>query len=329
MLIINEEIQKKAISMKEVMDGVAIALKEYSDGRSVTPIRTAISTSKTNGTALFMPSLVEEASSLGVKFVSVFPDNKQKNKKTINGVMILADVNTGEPLCLLEASYLTVLRTGAATGLATHYLASPVASILCVIGTGRQARGLVDAVLCVRSISEIRLTNRSPEKAHQLATELKNHYKDCCPTIRVLENANEAACGAHIIVTATNSQTPVLAPESIAPGTHINGVGSFRPTMQEIPTGIVEASSKVVVESREAALEETGDLMIPIKQGLFHPHDLYGELGELLKGTKAGRESKEEITFFKSVGLAAMDVVVAKAIYDKVVQAGLGEKVFL
>ncbi|WHY94240.1 NAD(P)-binding domain-containing protein [Neobacillus cucumis] len=327
MLVISEEEIKKAIAMEDVMKAVEVALVEYSEGRTVTPVRTAINTSQTEGTALFMPSLVESGGGLGVKFVSVFPKNKDK---TIYGVMVLSDVETGEPLALMESSSLTVLRTGAASGLATKYLAKENALVLGVIGTGSQARGLIEAILHVRpSIREIRLYNRTKSKASVLAEELKARYQDQCPEIFIADEADEAVYGADIIVTATTSERPVFSAESVALGVHINGVGSFKPSMQEIPTEIITSAAKVVVEAKEAALEECGDLINPIEAGLFQADDLYGELGEIINGMRSGRESNEEITVFKSVGLAAMDVVVAKAIYDKALELGIGQKVKL
>jgi ornithine cyclodeaminase len=323
MLVISEEDQRKAITLEEVMKAVEVALVEYSEQRSVTPVRTSISTSQEEGTTLFMPSLVESACGLGVKIVSVFPKNKEK---TIYGVMVLSDVETGEPLALLEASYLTVLRTGAASGLATKYLSKNNAKVLGVIGTGTQARGLTEAILLVRpTINEIRLYNRSKEKAILFAEELKER----CYKVVITDSPDDTVNQTDIIVTATTAQTPVFTAESVSQGAHINGVGSFKPSMQEIPTKTLLKAAKVVVESKEGALEECGDLIIPIEEGFFQPSDIYAELGEIINGTKAGRETDEEITIFKSVGLAAMDVVVAKAIYDKVVELGLGQKVNL
>ncbi|MED3562668.1 NAD(P)-binding domain-containing protein [Bacillus xiapuensis] len=325
MLVISEAEIKKAITMDEVMKAVEVALVEYSERRTVTPVRTAISTSQTEGTALFMPSLVESAAGLGMKFVSVFPKNKDK---TIYGVMILSDVESGEPLALMESSSLTVLRTGAASGLATKYLAKEDAKVLGVIGTGSQSRGLIEAILHVRpSVSEIRLFNRTKKKASVLAEELMSRYQGI--EIVIADTADQAVRGADIIVTATTSEKPVFSAESVMEGAHINGVGSFKPSMQEIPTEVITDAAKVVVESKEAALEECGDLINPIQAGLFQEDALYGELGEIINGMKAGREADGEITVFKSVGLAAMDVVVAKAIYDKALELGIGQRVQL
>lgn len=310
--------------MQEAIDDVAIALGESSKGNTQTPIRTTISIDKKEGTSLFMPSFVEATKSLGIKIVSVFPHNQKLAKNTINGVMIVADVDTGEPLALLEASYLTVFRTGAATGLATKHLARKNVKRLAVIGTGAQSWGLIKAVKTVRPIEEIVLYNRTVQKAEQLKEKLKSEYPDT--QIIVTDSSSRAVNRADVIVTATNSSEPVIS-DPVSAGTHINAVGSFRPSMQEIPSSIMKQAHKIVVESKESALEETGDLIIPIREGVLSPKDIYAELGNIALGKIAGRENDQEITVFKSVGLAAMDVVMAKAIYDRVVSLNLGTKV--
>jgi ornithine cyclodeaminase len=326
MLILSAEDQQKALTMSEAIDAVGTALVEVSAGRAITPIRTAVPVRGAEGVSLFMPSLVEAAAGLGVKFVSVFPHNKKRGKKTIYGVLVLADVETAEPLALLEASYLTVLRTGAASGLATRYLARQDAKVLGVIGTGAQSRGIISAIQEVRSIEEIRLYNRTPGKANILAEELGGKGN---LSIRVVDSEEQAVAGADIIATATNSMSPVFSAEHIGSGVHVNAVGSFRPDMQELPSGLFVRKPKVVVESIEAALEETGDLLVPIEQGLFSSSEFHAELGELVQGKKKGRENEEELTIFKSVGLAAMDVVVGRAMYDRALALNLGQHVSL
>jgi ornithine cyclodeaminase len=320
--------QNKLLPMNDAITSVAIALKAYSAGEAVSPIRTALPVKAGEGTALFMPSSVESESSLGIKFVSVFPKNKEIGKETIYGVMVLADVLTGEPLAILEASFLTVLRTGTASGLATKYLAKENASVLGVIGTGRQARGLIDAVLAISPITTIYLYNRNSQKAEQLAKEITSFSKKDVEVI-VADSAKETVTDAEVLITATNSNEPVLSEDWVMEGPHINAIGSFRPSMQEIPTGLIKKASKVVVESREAALEETGDLLIPIQAGFFSSESIYAEMGELVANQKVGRQNENEITIFKSVGLATMDVVVAKEIYDRALSAGIGQQVSL
>ena len=325
MLVLSADDQRKAITIKEAIDSVATALSEYSSGRTVSPVRTSIAV-KNDASSLFMPSYINKTESLGIKIVSVFPKNQAIAKSTINGLMILLNADTGEPLALMDASYLTVLRTGAVTGLATDYLARKEASKLAVIGTGVQSRGQIESVISVRQIEEITLYNRSYQKAEEARLEIREKHPDI--NIIITNSSQEAIENADIIVTATNSNVPVIN-GTIPKGTHINAIGSFKPTMQEIPTEIVKKVNKIIVESREAVLEETGDLIIPIREGVLASEDIYAELGELVEGKRNGREFEHEITLFKSVGLAPMDVAVAKTIYDRAVAMNLGTYIFV
>lgn len=320
MLIIRAHEQKTLIDMKELIEHAAMALKEFSYGRTVTPIRAALPFNDGQNTALVMPSAADAAGSMGVKVVTVAPNNKKLGKQTITGTVILLDFRTGEPVALLEGSYLTMCRTGALSGVATKYLSRPDSNKLSIIGTGGQAKGLVEAMIAVRDIEEVSLYNRSEQKAHELAEYIRHSFHK---HVHVYTKADEAVKNADIIVTATNSSTPVFS-ERLQPGVHVNAVGSFRPTMQELPSHAISSAHKVVVESREAALEETGDLQIPIQEGIFKAGDIYGELGEIIGGELKGRETEEEITVFESVGLAVADIIVAKYIYEKALQKKVG-----
>ncbi len=316
--------------MEEAIDAVAAALMEFSAGRADSPMRTAVPVTERNGTSLFMPALVARAGGLGVKFVSVFPQNKTLGKPTISGVLVLADVKTAEPIALLEASYLTALRTGAATGLATRLLAREDAHTVAIIGTGAQAPWQLRGIMAVREIREVRLYNRHPDKAYRCSQEIAAQLPPGRqPRIVVCLTPEDVVRGADIVVTATNSFTPVFPAGLVEPGMHVNAIGSFRPTMQELPPGVISPAAKVVVESREVALEESGDLVIPVRDGLFRPEDIYAELGEIAAGKKPGRAADDEVTVFKSVGLAVMDVVVGRAIYDRAVAMGIGQEVDL
>jgi ornithine cyclodeaminase len=325
MLILNTDVQKKLVDMNEVIECAAVALKEFSEERTVTPIRAALPFGCGQNTALVMPSVAEELNSLGLKVVTVAPNNKKLGKKTINGIVMLSDFNTGEPTALLEGSYLTMIRTGALSGVATKYLSRPDAKKLCIIGTGEQAKGLVEAVLAVRDIEEILLYNRTEQKAQEFKEYISTKFNK---RVRVYSDSNEAVREADIIVTTTNSSTPVFS-ESLQPGVHINAVGSFRPTMQELPSHVISKADKVVVESKEAALEETGDLIVPIQEGVFKPSNIYGELGQIVNGEYQGRVSDQEITVFKSVGLAVVDIVVANYIYKKAIKNKVGTRIQL
>lgn len=325
MLVINSNEQRSLVDINEVIECVEVALKEFSAGRTITPIRAALPFDDGQNTALIMPSVAEELSSVGLKVVTVAPNNKEVGKKTITGIVMLSDFKTGEPVALLEGSYLTMIRTGALSGVATKYLSREDSKKLCVIGTGEQAKGLVEVILAVRDIEEILLYNRTEQKAHEFADYIKTTFNK---QVHVYANANEAISAADIIVTTTNSLNPVFS-ERLKPGVHVNAVGSFRPTMQELPSHAVSLAHKVVVESKEAALEETGDLITPINEGVFKADDVFGELGQIVAGQLKGRESAEEITLFKSVGLAVVDIVVAKYLYEKAIKHKIGTSITL
>ncbi|WP_226035086.1 ornithine cyclodeaminase family protein [Aquibacillus saliphilus] len=327
MLVINANQQKSVMNMKEVIDACATALQEYSAGRTETPIRSTLPVEKFQGKSLTMPSVAPDAGVMGLKQVNSFPNNIKVGKKSIHGVVFLSDIETGEPLALLEGSYLTVIKTGAVSGLATKLLSREDSSSLSVIGTGEQAPGLVEAIMTVRSIKEIFLVNRTRSKAEEFREELLRQYSTDDLTITVLSDADEAVAKADIIVTSTGSTTPVFSADSVKQGTHINAVGAFQPTMQEIPSQIVATADKIFVESISAALEETGDLQIPIKEGVFQASDLDGELGTLIDGKLTGRINDQEITLFESVGLAVADIIVADLLYKKALKSGNGTHV--
>ncbi|HDR5276224.1 TPA: ornithine cyclodeaminase family protein [Bacillus thuringiensis] len=318
MLVISANEQRNLVNMNEVIEYAALALKEFSAERTITPIRGSLPFANEKNTALIMPSVAERLEALGVKIVTVVPQNKQIGKKTINGIVMLSDFQTGEPLALLEGSYLTMIRTGALSGVATKYLARHNAKTLCIIGTGEQAKGIAEAIFAVRDIEKVILYNRTEEKAYAFAQYIQEKLGKRDP--------NEAISEADIIVTTTNASTRVFS-ETLQKGVHVNAVGSFRPSMQELPSHAITSANKVVVESKEAALDETGDLQVPIKEGLFKANAIHAELGQIISGEKAGRENDEEITIFKSVGLAVVDIIVAKYLYEKAVEQGMGNKI--
>ena len=189
-----------------------------------------------------------------------------------------------------------------------------------IIGTGEQAKGLCAAILAVRNIERIYLFNRSEEKAQQFATYIADNFQK---EVIVCRDSNEVVRKSDILVTATTSMSSVFSKE-LQPGIHVNAVGSFRPTMQELPTHAICAATKVVVEAKDAALAEAGDLHIPIQEGLFSESDLHAELGQIVSGELPGRENDEEITIFKSVGLAIVDIVVAQYLYEKAIENKAG-----
>jgi len=312
MLVINEQDQQQLLNMKEVIDEVAHALKAFSEGKTETPLRYVLPFNNENK-YLVMPALSDELKIVGIKTVTFAPENPEKGKKTITGSVLLSDYETGETLAVLDGNYLTKIRTGAISGVATKYLAREEAKTLCVIGAGDQAQGLVAAVMAGRNIDTVHFSSRTKEKANQFADTVAKKYH---VTTKVFNVADDAMEKADIIVTATNSSYPVYS-RSLKPGVHLNAVGSFKPDMQELPSESMLVANKIVVESVEAAMEETGDLKVPQDEGLITVNSLYGELGDIVAGNILGREDNKEVTLFKSVGLAIVDIVVAHYFYKK------------
>ncbi len=306
MRILTGDDVRSAVSMADAIDAVRDGFIALSTGRATAPLRGVLKTDR--GITLTMPAHINGHSISTVKVVSVFPENTQSNLPTINAVVLVVSAETGVPLVLMDGAILTALRTGAASGLATDLLAKPEATVLGVIGAGVQARTQVEAVCTVRQIKRIHLF--SLDGASEMADELRGEYD---AKIVVNETAHDALIGADVIVTATNSKTPVVQREDVSPGVHINGVGSFTPEMQEVAADVV-TESKIVVDHRESIWAEAGDLIIPHEQGLITPDDIHAEIGELAAGLVEGRVNSDEITFFKSVGNAVQDTVIARQI---------------
>ncbi|RIL31720.1 ornithine cyclodeaminase family protein [Staphylococcus equorum] len=320
MLFISAEEQAQLLDMSEIVEAVAESLRAYSEGKTDTPLRYSLPFNEDNR-YLVMPALSDELKIVGLKTVTVAPNNTKVGKKTIVGSVILSNYETGETLAVLEGSYLTKIRTGAISGVATKYLAREDAKTLCVIGTGDQADGLIKAVLAVRQIDRIQFYNRTYEKAVTFAEEVQSVYPNL--DLAVFDNVDEAIEDAiedaDVIVTATNASEPVFH-KRLAPGVHLNAVGSFKPDMQELPSQAIADADKVVVEAVEAVMEETGDLINPVAEGVFKADGLYGELGNIVSAKLEGRLSEDEITIFKSVGVAIVDIVVANYFYQKLLK---------
>ncbi|WP_078394928.1 ornithine cyclodeaminase family protein [Shouchella patagoniensis] len=294
-----------------------------------TPVRTALSHQATNGTSLYMPAYSESLGYSAIKMVSVFPDNPRSGRPALRGAILLTDTTTGEHVALMDASYLTILRTGASSGVATKYLAKADAHTLSVIGTGAQAIGQIQAVLAVRDINTIYLYNRTHEKAQLFAENMRLQLPSWNGDIVVVESVKEAVEACDILVCSTKSNTPVFDGNDLKSGTHINGIGSFQATMQEVDVTTLNKSSKIVVDTQEGAQHEAGDLLIPIEDGTWNFDQLYSELAPILAKEKPGRENDEEITFYKSVGVAYLDTAIAVAVYHKAVKASVGEEIAL
>ncbi|WP_010677975.1 ornithine cyclodeaminase family protein [Bacillus timonensis] len=327
MLILSESEIQSFYSMSDAILDLEVALTYNNEGKVLNPHRTVLDFPKEEASALYMPSSIEPIGKSAVKVVTIFPHNPSVGKKTTQGVILLSDTHSGEHLACINASYLTRLRTGAVSGIATKHLAKKNASSVVVIGTGAMAEEQLQAVLEVREIKDIMLYNRTKEKAFQFEKKIAELSPRYTGSITIMDNPDEAVLRADIVICATRSITPVFQGKVLQPGAHINGVGSYLPHMQEVDEETIMRCSKIVADTMEGVKGEAGDLIIPANKGIWRFSDLHGELGELVTGKIAGRESDEEITFFKSVGIAYFDLAVAASVYDKAIKAGVGTKV--
>lgn len=313
----------QAVSMAEAIEMIRKAFVQLSAGKAEMPLRTQIPVKKHKAVALFMPAYLTDSGALGAKIVSVFPQNTRKNLPTIHAVVFVVDGETGRPLAVMDGTYLTALRTGAASGVATDILARKDARVAAIIGAGTQSHTQLEAVCTVRNIEKVWVYDIVPKIARDYVKAMKTYGSPIPADITVAKSPKQAVHEADIICTATTSFKPVFKDSDLKAGVHINGIGSYTPEMHEIPARTV-VRSKVVVDSRQASLAEAGDLIISISGGLISDKHIYGEIGEVAVGKIAGRESDGEVTFFKSVGLAVQDIAVADLVLRRAEELDLG-----
>lgn len=327
MLLLKKEDIQRVYSMKEAIEAMKQAFRLFSEGKTVVPLRSGIDVDVHEGRALFMPAYVEETESLGVKIVSVFPNNVKAGKPAVPATMVYMDSRTGEVAAVLDGTYLTQVRTGAAAGAATDLLAGKDAAVGAIFGAGGQSSAQIEAMLTARMLEEVRIFDASLERAQQAAEEQAKKWEARGVRFIAAKSPEEAVDGADVITTVTTAKKPVFPAEAVKKGAHVNGVGSYTPVMQEMPAEIFTKASKVFVDSKDAVLAESGDLIIPIKEGLFDEGIIFGELGELVARRIEGRKRDMDITVFKTVGIGVQDVVAAGEIYRKAVGNGAGTEV--
>ncbi|NNE67906.1 MAG: ornithine cyclodeaminase [Pyrinomonadaceae bacterium] len=322
MLVISKEEVKSLLPVAEAISCVGKAYSELSSGTAKVPDRLGIETEK--GITLVMPGHLSVEDALAVKIVSVFPENQSKNKPAIYGAVTVLDPSDGRPLALIEGAYLTALRTGASCGFATGLLAREDAKTLTMIGLGAQSRTIVPAVCAVRSIEKVYAYDPDGVVAESFETEMGGEV-----SVELVDQTGTAVSESDIVCTATTSQQPVFDGAKLKAGTHVNGIGSFRPDMQEVDLEVIKRASKVVVDTISGAMSEAGDLIQAIDAGVFSEDEIHAEIGSIVSGEKVGRENDGEITFFKSVGNAALDIAVANEVLKRALDRSVGTEVDL
>lgn len=316
MIYLSERDVERILKMRDVIDAVEEAFRSLANGRAVLPLRTRIRSSTYDGDILSMPCLIEDFKLYTNKIVSVYPRNSELGLPTIHALIIAVDAVRGVPVGIVEAGYLTALRTGGVSGVASKYLSREDSKILAVIGCGYQARTQAIAIREVREIEKIYAYDIIADKAVKFAGEMRDRLG---LEVEVVDSSREAVERADIIVTATTSKTPVIKREWLKLGAHINAIGAYTPDMRELDTETI-LDAKVVVDLKEAALSEAGDIIIPIREGRYSEDRIYAELGEIVSKVKPGRTSSEEITVFKSVGLAVQDNAATHALLTRYIR---------
>ena len=308
----------RALGMTEAIEANAGAFMALSSGRALSPLRMHLDSP--GGTTLVKPAYLQDSGALACKVVTVFPDNPARGLPTVQALVLAFDNETGTPTAVMDGTRLTALRTGAASGAATKLLARADSKTLALFGAGGNGPDQAEAVLAARQIEEVRIFDLNRELAEKTAKALMAGHRGL--KAFAAGDSGQAVRGADVICCATTSKNPVFDPAEVSPGAHINGIGSFTPDMREVQIKGLK-NLHIFVDTLESALAEAGDIMQALAEGLIAESDLT-ELGTALNGDAPGRESEDEITFFKSVGTAAQDAATAKAILDKAEKLGLG-----
>jgi len=307
---ITDEEVRRALTMPEAIRAVKEAYIQLSTGQARVPARTSLEIPEFRTTALVMPAYLPRTKRLGLKLISLCEDNPSKGLPLAQAVTILMDAELGTPLAVMDASYLTAVRTGAASGVATDALARADARVVAIFGAGVQGKTQLEAVAAVRPIRKALVFDVDPRAAATYAKEMGRKLSlDVEPA-----SSPEALREADVICTATTSAVPVFLDGNLKPGVHINAVGSYKPHVREIP-GETIRRAKVYVDQRQACLEEAGDLIIPLREKLIDESHVRAEIGEVLAGLKPGRSSDDDVTVFKSVGNAALDLAMASLVF--------------
>jgi len=312
----------QVLNMQDTIEILNQAFGDLAQGQAVMPQRTPITSPEHGGLALFMPAYLKGMGALGAKVVTVYKDNPAKyNVPTVLGTIILLDEKTGAPIALMDGGYLTAMRTGGVAGLATKVLARADAKVHTLFGTGGMARTHAWAVDCARDVEKLLLYSIDPPEKKLAFQESLKEIIDC--EIVIAEDAEAAVAESDIVTLITSAKDPIVKGGWFQPGTHINGVGSHAPAMREVDAETV-SKSKVVCDLVDACMAEAGDFMIPVEEGEWSWEQVHGSLGDVIAGKISARENDQEITFFKSVGLAIQDISTAFHVYNKALEKGVG-----
>ncbi len=325
MLILTKEDIAVVCSMEDAIEAVKEAFIVHSEGSVKVPLRINIRSDKYNGNMLFMPAYCEKKDAASLKIVSVYPDNKEKNLPSTPAQVLLIDPTTGIVLSIMDGTYITALRTGAASGAAFSVLAKSECKTGALIGTGTQAAMQLEAMIVSKNPKLVKVYSRNKDRLNNFVKNMSTKFKSKAVELVACESADTAVKDADILITATNSDRPLFSVESCKPGLTISAVGSFTRQMQELDTTVLKKASKIYYDDKEAMLEEAGEIIKALENRDIDEKKFSGSLGEALAGKIKLRENDEEIIVFKSVGLGTQDLVTAKKVYDNAIFKNIGK----
>jgi len=323
-LIIRRREIRSLLSMRECIDVMDRAMRAASTGAVDAPARTIAPLGDGSNFFILMPGAMREPHVYGAKIVGLHPGNPARGRPAVQGFVTLFDGASGAPVALMDGAEITAIRTAAASALATRVLARGGAASHGILGAGVQAGAHLDAVSCVRDISQVVVWGRDENKARGFAEEQAARTG---LNVRSTTDPSKAA-GCDVVSVVTNSPTPVLRGEWLRPGTHVNLVGAHEPHHREADTNAVSKSA-IYVDSRAGALREAGDILIPIAEGIIGEADIAGEIGEVLEGTAPGRLDEDQVSLYKSLGIVAQDLFAAEQVYRLARASGAGLRVDL
>ena len=311
---------ERLLDMKPCIDLLEAALRALSSGNAVVPLRQKVSLPDRSGLLGLMPGYLGDPRSFGLKVVTVFQRNHDVGRPSHQGVVMLFDVESGAPLGLFDAGAITAIRTAAASGAATRVLARADAGDLALMGSGVQARTHLEAMRCVRPLRRVRVWSRDDAHAREFA---EREAQRAGIPIEVTRSAEAAVKGADLICTTTAASEPILQGEWLSPGAHVNAVGSSFATHRELDATAVKRA-RLYTDCRESASNEAGDFLIAKREGAFGDEHLLGELGEVLLGRVPGRRSPDDITLYKSLGVAVEDLAAASFLLQRAAETNCG-----
>lgn len=323
--LLTEQHVHALLPMSDLIAAMESALAKFSAREVLQPVRTVLTVGPTKAYYGLMPAYLPSPASMGAKLVTVFGENHKRGLPSHLATILLLDPETGALQAIMDGRYITEARTAAVSAVSTRFLANPDASTLAIIGSGVQARSHLEAYQHVRQLKQVRIWSPNARSRSQFVDDMS-------PTVNVpvvaADTADAAVRGADLIVLVTSSPTPVIDDAWVSAGAHVVCVGACRPTQQEMPPPLVKRG-RLYVDSRAAALVEAGDIVMNIAAGLFDASHIRGEIGELVLGRVPGRSSRDEITIFKSLGMAVEDVVAADLVFRRASESGAGTELTL